>query len=412
MMNLQRTSMAFERQGSSFLGRAAEAEAERRILITAIALERHREKYGSCPKTLADLTPEFLQSPLPDFMDGQPLRYRLTDDSHFLLYSAGQDCEDNGGKILNPEDRMAALREFRSTGIAPEADIVWPLPADMAEINAVQQREQTVRENRADEMEEMQANAEWDFTSKRQAEVGKLLAQSAKFVSPDTMYHGRPLTEILQNVNSAGTNHLSLAELLTPHQIITGAEPETVTFDIPIAYDVLTNVGSLDLYVDPATDTDSDVGAYALQCDSSRATNGDCLLAWSTIYECPGKHALTVGLTLNDLPPDKQDFGGFMLPFDVTNLCQFSLSSAHFDPETGATWRARLPEKNASYIVECNTTNGAHLKTLAGTTTDGVIKLHWDLVDDHGQRFTNDFFNSVFHITLPDSGRSQTLRGP
>lgn len=412
MMNLHEVSLAVQQRGASFLGRAAEAEAQRRVLITAIALERYRGKNGSYPKTLAELAPEFMKTMPVDFMDGQPLRYRLKEDGHFLLYSVGLDCVDDGGIVMTREQRFRAAQDSYFANTTPKADIVWPRPASVAEINAVQQREQTARENRANEMEEMQANAEWNFTIKRQAEVEKLLAQSTKFVSPDTMYHGRPLAEVLRNMNSAGTNRLSLAELLTPHQIITGAEPETVTLEIPIAYDVLTNVGTLDLYVDPATNTDSDVGAYALQCEFSRATSGDCLLAWSTIYECPGKHALTMGLTLNDLPPDKQDFGGIMLPFEVTNLCQFSTGSAHFDPETGATWRARLPEKNASYIVECVTTNGTHLKTLTGNTTNGLIKLHWDLVDDHGQRLNDDFFNSVFHITLTDSGRTQTLKGP
>ena len=412
MNNLHRIGIAFQRQGSTLLAHAAETEARRRILITAIALERHRGKYGSYPDSLAALSPEFLKTVPVDFMDGQPLRYRLTDDGHFILYSVGLDCVDDGGKM--PAQRRLGPLAFRpgNFGAPPEGDIVWPRPASVAEINAVQQREQTALENRADEMEEMQASAQWDFTIKRQSEVEKLLAQKAEPVPADTTYHGRPLAEVLRNVDSTGTNRLSLAELLTPHQIITGAEPETVTFEVPIAYDVLTNVGSLDLYVDPATDTDSDVGAFALQCDFNRAANGDCLLAWSTIYECPGKHALTIGLTLNDLPPDKQDFGGPMLPFEVTNLCQFSLSSAHFDPETGSTWRARLPEKNASYIVECNTTNGAHLKTLTGSTANGIITVHWDLMDDHGRHLTDDFFNSVFHITLPDSDRTQTLNGP
>ncbi len=412
MNNLHRITMGFQNQGSGLLARAAEAEARRRILVTAIALERYHGKNGAYPRSLAALAPDFLKVVPVDFMDGQPLRYRLTNDGVFVLYSVGLDCVDDGGKMPSQKWLGALAVRPGNFGALPEGDIVWPRPASVAEINAVQQREQTVLENRADEMEEMLAGEEWNFTIKRQSEVEKLFAQNTKFASPDTTYRGRPLAEVLRNVEFSGTNRLSLAELLTLHQIITGAEPETITFEVPIAYDVLTNVGSLDLYVDPVTDTDSDVGAYALQCDFRRATNGDCLLAWSTIYECPGKHALTLGLTLNDLPPDKKDFGGPMLPFEVTNLCQFSLSSAHFDPQMGATWRARLPEKNGNYIVECNSTNGAHLKTLTGSTANGLIKVHWDLLDDHDRRLTDEFFNSVFHITLPDSGRTQTLNGP
>ena len=71
MMNLHRISMRFQRQGSSFLGRAAEAEAERRILITAIALERYRGKYGFYPTTLDALAPDFSESS-PARLHGRP----------------------------------------------------------------------------------------------------------------------------------------------------------------------------------------------------------------------------------------------------------------------------------------------------------------------------------------------------
>jgi hypothetical protein len=41
-----------------------------------------------------------------------------------------------------------------------------------------------------------------------------------------------------------------------------------------------------------------------------------------------------------------------------------------------------------------------------------VIRVHWDLFDDHGNRCTNEAIDSVFRVTLPGSGRSQTLKGP
>jgi hypothetical protein len=52
------------------------------------------------------------------------------------------------------------------------------------------------------------------------------------------------------------------------------------------------------------------------------------------------------------------------------------------------------------------------LKTFNGSTTDGTIKIFWDLVDEQGRLFTNNFFGSVIHISLPGSGRSQTMKGP
>ncbi len=108
---------------------AARAEAERRILITAIALERYRGKYGSYPNSLAQLTPEFLKVPLPDFMDGQPLRYRPTTDGHFLLYSVGLDCVDDGGKPPAPDAPRFLENRDGTYSALTNVDIVWPVPA-------------------------------------------------------------------------------------------------------------------------------------------------------------------------------------------------------------------------------------------------------------------------------------------
>jgi hypothetical protein len=139
LMNTRRISMGFQRADSSLLIRAAEAEALRRIIITALALERYHVNHGSYPNSLAELTPEFLKTPLPDFMDGQPLRYRLAADGHFLLYSVGLDGVDNSGKMR---------RSFRDIGLdrppprrTPKAefDLVWPRPNSDAALQEEQQ---------------------------------------------------------------------------------------------------------------------------------------------------------------------------------------------------------------------------------------------------------------------------------
>jgi hypothetical protein len=93
--------------GQGLLGRAAEAEARRRLLMAAIALERYRIRHSGYPKTLQELVPELLQSPPVDFMDGKPLRYRLGEDGRFVLYSVGLDCVDDGGKLPRRERRDA-----------------------------------------------------------------------------------------------------------------------------------------------------------------------------------------------------------------------------------------------------------------------------------------------------------------
>ena len=412
ILNLKELNAAFLHRGTGFLGRAAEAEARRRIIITAIALERYRGKHGLYPKSLAELKSELLKNTPVDFMDGQPLRYHLMDDDHFILYSVGLDGIDNGGEMrqLRRSDLL-----FRDTGnfVPPlEGDLVWPLPGTSTEVANLRQQELNALKKRADEIENFQASAQWEHTARHQAEVERLLDTTALTNLPDINFHGRPLSEVLRNLESADTNKLSLCEMLTLKQVVTGGEPETITFQVPIAYDVVTNLGELRLYIDPTNNDDSDEGCNVQQMECSRGTNGNCMLVWNTIYESQGKHALQAGLALNELPPDKQDLDGPLLAFTITNLCQFSLASSTYDLERGAQFHVRLSETHGIYTVECVTTNGEHLKTFTGTTTNGVFKVVWDLVDDNGRRLNGERFDSVIHISLPNSGRTQTLRGP
>ena len=109
--------------------RAAEAEAQRRILITALALERYRIAHGAYPKTLAGLVPEILKVPPADFMDGRPLRYRLTDDGHFMAYSVGLGGVDNGGKLRRRMGDPGYQRPAKPGEPEPAYAIVWPRPA-------------------------------------------------------------------------------------------------------------------------------------------------------------------------------------------------------------------------------------------------------------------------------------------
>ena len=412
MMNLRQVSLSFQRQGGGLLGRAAEAEARRRIIIAAIALERYRSRHGSYPKTLPDLVPELLKNPPIDFMDGKPLRYRLTDDGHFVLYSVGLDCIDNGEKMQFSGERTRRYGEPGDFGVQTGTDLVWPCPASIAEVETMHQSEVRDRAEQEVEAGEEEAIAEWNRLGRRQARAEKLLARNPKPNTNTITYHGRPLAEVLRNGNASGTNRLSLDKMLTLRPVITGGEPENVTFEVPVSYDVLTNLGELCLYIDPSPNEDSDEGCNVGQLECNRAANGNCLLVWSTIYESPGKHALQMGLVVNEMMATSLDLCGPVAPFVVSNLCQFSTSSAHFNRDTGANLFARLPESNGLYTVELKTPAGAHLKTIRGSTSNGVINVHWDLTDDRGRKCTNDSFDTFFQVTLPDSGRSQTMNGP
>jgi hypothetical protein len=119
------------------LARVVPGEARRRLLIVAIALERYRGKHGNYPAMLTSLVPEFLKTVPADFMDGKPLRYHLTDDGHFVLYSVGPDCVDNGGRMQSLIARGLPFGTAEFWYPQKNVDIVWPRPATAPQQNVV-----------------------------------------------------------------------------------------------------------------------------------------------------------------------------------------------------------------------------------------------------------------------------------
>jgi hypothetical protein len=127
------------------LGRAATSESIRRLLVTALALERYRLQKGAYPQSLSDLAPSLPAVSTTDFSDGKPLRYQVTRDGHFVLYSIGLDCMDQGGD-LRPVKYWHQDQGVRSYTRGPEADLVWPRPASRLEVEAQETIDRARRE--------------------------------------------------------------------------------------------------------------------------------------------------------------------------------------------------------------------------------------------------------------------------
>lgn len=68
--------------------------------FTACALERFRLANGGYPNALNALVPQFATRLPHDIISGAPLKYRLSSDRKFLLYSVGWNETDDGGKIV------------------------------------------------------------------------------------------------------------------------------------------------------------------------------------------------------------------------------------------------------------------------------------------------------------------------
>jgi hypothetical protein len=76
----------------------AENVARMRVAETAIAALRYKQKTGSLPQRIADLSPDFQSVEKFDPFDGKPLKLK-TDENVLTIYSIGKDLEDNGGRV-------------------------------------------------------------------------------------------------------------------------------------------------------------------------------------------------------------------------------------------------------------------------------------------------------------------------
>jgi hypothetical protein len=67
-----------------------------------LTVERYRLADGKLPESLNDLVPKFLESVPIDPFDGKPLKYKKLDPG-FVIYSIGEDQQDDGGKERGPK---------------------------------------------------------------------------------------------------------------------------------------------------------------------------------------------------------------------------------------------------------------------------------------------------------------------
>lgn len=124
----------------SYRRRLANLETARRLVVTVLALERHRLRHGSYPESLAALVPSFLSAVPVDFQDAQPLRYRREADGLFRLWSVGENGTDEGGN--NEFPAATALLATPPVAVRPrhwmnDRDLLWPLPASAAEVSVL-----------------------------------------------------------------------------------------------------------------------------------------------------------------------------------------------------------------------------------------------------------------------------------
>jgi hypothetical protein len=84
---------------SRFAEKCALGQSCADLARVACALERFLLANGQFPEALEGLPPKFIGKLPHDVINGQPLKYRRTDDGRFVLYSVGSNETDDGGKV-------------------------------------------------------------------------------------------------------------------------------------------------------------------------------------------------------------------------------------------------------------------------------------------------------------------------
>jgi hypothetical protein len=406
MLNTQQVGLGFQREGKGLFGRAAETEARRRLVVGAIALARYRVTHGSYPKDLESLVPDFLKSVPVDFMDGKPLRYRLGDDDTVVLHSVGLDCVDDSGKFSIAKN---ALPVFPKLDPFDSPDMVWPRPASETEVQTLRLEQTRAKQEQRRRSQQEDEEREKEQEQRRQHTIVELAKIYAKGETPklaDPKIDGGLLNEVLRNKAIPGPP-LPLDQMLTLHQVSTGTEPDIATFELPISYDAVTNIGTLRVLCDADPgESSSDEGAQLQECE--RATNGNCRLVWNTTYDPPGRHFLQAELLIYKWrtrpryqDADELNLKGPLFSFVSTNQIQF-FQLGNVYSEKGAFFHAKLAQPVGVYSLELTDPSGEHLHTITGSTTNGIVEVHWDLIYDGGKRYTNDSFNSAWTVTFPD----------
>jgi hypothetical protein len=94
-------------------------QSEVDMAMLSCALERYRLAEGHYPDELNALAPRFVAVLPHDIINGQPLKYRRTDNGRFILYSVGWNEKDDGGVVaMNKDKRQNVL----------QGDWVWQYP--------------------------------------------------------------------------------------------------------------------------------------------------------------------------------------------------------------------------------------------------------------------------------------------
>lgn len=190
------------------------------------------------------------------------------------------------------------------------------------------------------------------------------------------------------------TNPLLADNSLRLTQVAFDEEWGIASFELPLPYNVLTNVGVLNLRRD---------GVCVTLEELQRATNGNCLLRFNETYEPAGSHYLQAQITVNtgQMAFDSILSGvGTIQPYYSSNIVQLFTAGSMFD-DGGAYLDAKLFMQSADYTIELydpSTAPATLIKTITNSTSSGMIQEDWNvMLADNVTPFTNQTVHAVFN---------------
>ena len=102
--------------------KSARTQANLDLASIACAIERFRIANDRYPNQLQALVPQYAEKLPSDVVNGEPLKYRLSADDGYVLYSVGWNQKDDGG--------VSKPKPVKGAEVDPNAgDWVWVCPA-------------------------------------------------------------------------------------------------------------------------------------------------------------------------------------------------------------------------------------------------------------------------------------------
>ena len=189
-------------------------------------------------------------------------------------------------------------------------------------------------------------------------------------------------------------------EALKLREIRTGEEPYTITFAIPLNYQVMT-----------FNDTDSDTNDCWLELSDNGATidgikyyrtNGSYIIEYATPFSPPGvKHLMKAMLVTRF-----EKISGPLVTVYYTNVFRFEENV--FGP-TNIAINCNVAIGQFEYDINIYSTNRELIKVITGQSTNGEISTNWNLCSSSGtirsdNEFFADFYVKQLYLGMPHKG--------